>query len=42
MDETRAGLGYGFSAYFLWGAFPLFFPLLEPAAPVEILALRIV
>ena len=31
VDETRAGLGYGFSAYFLWGAFPLFFPLLEPA-----------
>src|SRR3954449_1509707 len=26
----------------MWGAFPLFFPLLEPAGPVEILAHRIV
>ena len=33
---------YGLAAYLLWGLFPLFFPLLEPAAPVEILAHRIV
>src|SRR4051812_40462246 len=26
----------------MWGAFPLFFPLLEPARPAEILAHRIV
>jgi chloramphenicol-sensitive protein RarD len=38
----RAGIVYGFAGYFLWGAFPLFFPLLEPAGPVEILAHRIV
>jgi chloramphenicol-sensitive protein RarD len=30
------------AAYVLWGLFPLYWPLLEPAAPVEILAHRIV
>jgi chloramphenicol-sensitive protein RarD len=40
--ERRLGIVYGLAAYLLWGAFPLFFPLLEPAAPVEILAHRIV
>jgi len=40
--EYRLGVVYGLAAYLLWGAFPLFFPLLEPAAPVEILAHRIV
>lgn len=32
----------GFLAYLLWGAFPLYFPLLQPAGPVEILAHRFV
>jgi chloramphenicol-sensitive protein RarD len=32
---------YGLSAYLLWGLFPLFWPLLEPAGPLEILACRI-
>jgi chloramphenicol-sensitive protein RarD len=41
-DEQRLGVFYGVGAYVLWGAFPLFFPLLEPATPVEILAQRIV
>ncbi len=36
------GLLYGLSAYLLWGLFPLFWPLLEPANPLEILACRIV
>jgi len=40
--EQRAGVVYGLAAYLLWGLFPLFFPLLEPAGPVEILAHRIV
>jgi chloramphenicol-sensitive protein RarD len=40
--EQRLGVAYGVAAYVLWGAFPLYFPLLEPAAPVEILAQRIV
>ncbi len=31
----------GIGAYLLWGLFPLYWPLLEPAAPVEILAHRI-
>ncbi len=42
MNENRRGLLYGFSAYTLWGVFPLYFPLLEPSGPVEILAHRIV
>jgi len=40
--ETRRGLVYGASAYLLWGLFPLYWPLLEPAGPLEILAHRIV
>jgi chloramphenicol-sensitive protein RarD len=40
--NDRRGLVYGFSAYLLWGAFPLYFPLLEPAGTVEILAERMV
>lgn len=32
----------GFLAYLLWGLFPLYFPLLQPAGPVEILAHRFV
>jgi chloramphenicol-sensitive protein RarD len=41
-DEQRLGVLFGLAAYGLWGLFPLFFPLLKPAAPVEILAHRIV
>lgn len=39
-DEQRKGLLYGSSAYLLWGVFPLYFPLLEPAGTGEILAER--
>jgi chloramphenicol-sensitive protein RarD len=39
-DERRKGLIYGTSAYVLWGAFPLYFPLCEPAGTIEILAMR--
>lgn len=39
---AASGLIYGLSAYLLWGLFPLFWPLLEPANPLEILACRIV
>ncbi|MFF4481289.1 EamA family transporter RarD [Streptomyces sp. NPDC001520] len=38
----RAGLLYGFAAYAFWGLVPLFWPLLEPAGAVEILAHRMV
>lgn len=41
MDQTRAGVTYGVAAYALWGLFPLFWPLLEPASPVEVLAHRV-
>jgi chloramphenicol-sensitive protein RarD len=39
-DEARSGLVFGASAYLLWGLFPLYWPLLEPAGTVEILAQR--
>src|SRR5687768_15146107 len=42
MTAHRSGLATGVGAYLLWGLFPLYWPLLEPAAPVEILAHRIV
>jgi chloramphenicol-sensitive protein RarD len=42
MSALRRGYLYGFTAYALWGFFPLYFKLLRPAGPVEILAHRIV
>ena len=33
---------YTVLAYLIWGSFPAFFPLLKPAAPLEILAHRVV
>lgn len=36
------GLLYGIGAYAMWGVFPAFFPLLEPANALEILAHRVV
>ena len=42
MSDRRKGLLYGLSAYLLWGLFPLYWPLLEPAGPLEILANRII
>jgi chloramphenicol-sensitive protein RarD len=39
-EERRKGLLYGATAYVLWGVFPLYFPLLEPAGTIEILAER--
>jgi chloramphenicol-sensitive protein RarD len=42
VSESRKGLFLGVVAYGLWGGFPLYFPLLEPAGPIEILAHRIV
>ncbi|MFC5905642.1 EamA family transporter RarD [Streptacidiphilus monticola] len=40
MKQQREGLAYGVAAYAMWGFFPLYWPLLEPAKPVEILANR--
>jgi chloramphenicol-sensitive protein RarD len=42
VDERRTGVVAGLSAYLLWGLFPLYFPLLEPAGGLEIVAHRIV
>jgi chloramphenicol-sensitive protein RarD len=39
-DDRRKGLLYGGTAYVLWGIFPLYFPLLEPAGTFEILGQR--
>jgi chloramphenicol-sensitive protein RarD len=41
VSEARRGFWFGFGAYFLWGVFPLYFPLLEPTGAVEVLAQRI-
>jgi chloramphenicol-sensitive protein RarD len=41
VDRTRAGVTYGAAAYALWGLFPLFWPLLEPASALEVLAHRV-
>src|SRR5580765_5947790 len=38
----RTGLLQGVGAHVLWGFFPAFWPLLDPAAPVEVLAHRII
>jgi chloramphenicol-sensitive protein RarD len=42
VDERRVGVGAGLGAYLLWGVFPLYFPLLEPAGGLEIVAHRVV
>ncbi|MEP7763552.1 EamA family transporter RarD [Sanguibacter sp. 25GB23B1] len=38
----RAGLALGIATYGMWGVLPLYFPLLEPASALEIIAHRIV
>lgn len=40
-ELDRRGVGAAVGAYALWGFFPAFWPLLEPAAPIEVLAHRI-
>lgn len=42
MEKQKLGLLYGVSAYVLWGAFPLYWPLLKPASAFEIVAHRAV
>jgi chloramphenicol-sensitive protein RarD len=41
IDKQR-GTAYGVAAYLLWGLFPLYWRLLEPASSVEIVAHRLV
>jgi chloramphenicol-sensitive protein RarD len=42
MGEERRGYLYGFLAYAIWGFFPIYFKLLRPSPPFEILAHRII
>ncbi len=42
VSEQRRGVLFGVAAYGLWGLFPLYWPLLEPAGAVEILCHRVV
>src|SRR4051812_40837047 len=42
MGEERRGYIYGLIAYALWGFFPIYFKLLRPSPPLEILAQRVV
>ncbi|HEU5037453.1 MAG TPA: EamA family transporter RarD [Nocardioides sp.] len=41
MPDARRGFLLGAAAYLMWGAFPLYWPLLEPAGAFEILAHRV-
>ncbi|MFE3602955.1 EamA family transporter RarD [Streptomyces sp. NPDC059142] len=41
-SEQRTGLLYGIGAYGMWGLVPMFWPLLQPAGAMEILAHRMV
>jgi chloramphenicol-sensitive protein RarD len=41
VPDARRGLLLGVAAYVLWGLFPLYWPLLEPAGAFEILAHRV-
>jgi chloramphenicol-sensitive protein RarD len=41
-SEYSLGLLFGVSAYVMWGLFPLYWPLLEPANPWEIVSHRAV
>jgi chloramphenicol-sensitive protein RarD len=41
-ERERNGIGYGLAAYGLWGAVPLFWPLVARAGSLELLAHRVV
>lgn len=41
MDDSRRGYLYGLAAYGLWGLLPIYWKLLRPATPLEILANRL-
>lgn len=40
MSKNKTGLLFAVSAYILWGAFPLYWPLLKPASSLEIVSHR--
>lgn len=41
-SETSRGTAYGFAAFFIWGAFPLYFRALDRSGAVEIVLHRVV
>ncbi len=41
-SASRDGIAFGVGAYLCWGFFPLYWPLLEPAGALEVLAHRFV
>lgn len=41
LNDSRSGLTYGVAAYLTWGIIPIYWPLLDPASPYEVLAHRI-
>jgi chloramphenicol-sensitive protein RarD len=41
MGDERRGYLYGLTAYVIWGFFPIYFKLLRPSPPLEILAHRV-
>ncbi|MEV5963060.1 EamA family transporter RarD [Kribbella sp. NPDC051952] len=41
MPELRRGFIYGFSAYLIWGLFPLYWRLLDHSGAIELLAHRV-
>ncbi len=41
MPELRRGFVFGFSAYLLWGLFPLYWKLIDSSGAIELLAHRI-
>lgn len=41
MPELRRGFIYGFSAYLIWGLFPLYWRLLDQSGAIELLAHRV-
>jgi chloramphenicol-sensitive protein RarD len=40
-ELDRRGVALGAASYAVWGLFPAYWPLLDPAAPVEVLAHRV-
>ncbi|MGW5051200.1 EamA family transporter RarD [Actinokineospora sp. NPDC004072] len=42
MGSRENGFLLGLGAYVIWGFFPLYWPLLEPSGPIEVLAHRVV
>ncbi|MCX6405056.1 MAG: EamA family transporter RarD [Actinobacteria bacterium] len=41
-NTFRDGFIFGISAYFIWGIVPIYWPHLQPASPLEILAHRVI